>query len=198
MVLLTLLFIAVLGLIVYVVVIFNRLVALKNRYQNMFSQIDIQLRRRYDLIPNLVETVKGYLAHERETLESVTAARNQAIAALSAAQANPGSGAAMANLSQAEQGLSSALGRLNMVMEAYPQLRATENVQQLSEELTTTENKIAFARQGYNDSVMAYNTYRQQFPNNIVAGAFGHQQDAALLEMQDREAIAAAPKVSLS
>jgi LemA protein len=188
--------IAVLILIVlYGIGIYNKLVALRNRFQNAFAQIDVQLKRRYDLIPNLVETAKSYLKHERETLEAVVAARNQAASALKGAAANPGNAGAMGQLAGAEGALGSALGRLNVVMEAYPDLKANQNMMQLSEELTSTENKVAFSRQAFNDSVMEYNTYRQSFPPVIFAGAFGHSHDATLLQFEDREAIQHAPKV---
>lgn len=178
--------------------IYNKLVAFKNRYENGFSQIEVQLKRRYDLIPNLVETAKGYMAHERETLEAVINARNQAMAGLQAAAADPGNGGAIKELASAEGMLGSALGRLNVVMEAYPDLKANQNMMQLTEELTTTENKVAFSRQGYNDQVTDYNTYRQSFPPNIFAGMFGHTSDAELLEFEDSEQIQAAPKVSFN
>lgn len=183
-------------LVFYSIAVYNRLVALKNRFQNAFSQIEVQLKRRYDLIPNLVETAKAYLSHERETLEAVTQARNQALAGLNAAKAAPGDKSAMAQLSGAENSLTGALGRLNMVMEAYPDLKASQNMMQVSEELTSTENKIAFSRQAFNDAVMEYNTYRQSFPQVVLAPRFGHREDAALLEFADSEAIQAAPKVS--
>jgi LemA protein len=177
--------------------IYNQLVALKNRFQNAFSQIEVQLKRRYDLIPNLVETAKAYMAHEKGTLEAVTQARNQASSGLARAAANPGDPQAMQALATAEQGLSGALGRLFAVSEAYPDLKANQNMLQLSEELTSTENKVAFARQAYNDTVMAYNTYRQSFPAIVFANFFGHAQNAELLEF-DQAQIAEAPKVSFS
>ena len=178
-----------LGLIVvavfYAISIYNRLVAARNQYENAFAQIDVQLTRRYDLIPNLVEIAKGYMKHEKETLEAVIQARNMAVSGLEQAKQNPADPAAMQQLSQAEQGLSGALGRLFALSEAYPDLKANENMMQVSEELTSTENKVAFSRQAYNDSVMGYNVYKQSFPNNIVAGMFGHALDATLLEFED-------------
>ena len=181
---------------IWAVAIYNQLVALKNRFKNGFAQIEVQLKRRYDLIPNLVETAKGYLAHERETLEAVIAARNEAATALQAAAQSGADAAAIKKLSGAEGMLGSALGKLNVVMEAYPDLKASQNMQQLSEELTSTENKVAFARQGFNDAVMNYNTYRQSFPNVVIANFFGHQVDAELLEFEDSDAIQAAPSIS--
>lgn len=175
--------------------IYNKLVTLHNRIENAFSQIEVQLKRRYDLIPNLVETVKGYMAHEKDTLEAVINARNQAVGGLQAAAANPGNPAAMKELMSAEQGLSGALGRLFALSEAYPDLKANQNMAQLTEELTSTENRVAFSRQAYNDSVTAFNTYRQTFPPVVFAGMFGYNEDAELLEF-DSEAIAEAPKVS--
>lgn len=188
--------VVILGVIFYIVTVYNRLVTLKNRFKNAFAQIDVQLKRRYDLIPNLVETAKGYLKHERETLESVIAARNAAMSSLSTAAADPANAEAMKSLMGAEGALSSALGRLNVVMEAYPDLKASENMQQLSEELTSTENRVAFARQSFNDSVMAFNSYRQSFPPNMFANMFGFREDATLLEFDDKDAIKEAPKVS--
>lgn len=184
------------GLVLFLVMIYNRLVALRNRFKNAFAQIEVQLKRRYDLIPNLVETAKGYLQHEQETLAAVVKARNTAASGLSQAHDHPGDPGAMAALGRAEGGLAGALGRFNLVVEAYPDLKANQNMMQLSEELTSTENKVAFARQSFNDAVMAYNTYKQSFPQMAVAGIFGHGPDAALLEFADSEQIQAAPKVS--
>jgi LemA protein len=184
------------ALIIYIISIFNTLVALRNRFKNAFSQIEVQLKRRYDLIPNLVETAKGYLKHERETLDAVIKARNSASDHLSAAQSNPGDNAAMQGLGQAEGNLAGALGRFNLLVEAYPDLKANQNMMQLTEELTSTENKVAFARQAFNDQVMEYNTYKQSFPQNLLAGMFGHLVDAALLEFEDSAEIQEAPKVS--
>ena len=176
------------------IAIYNRLVAARNRYKNAFAQIDVQLTRRHDLIPNLVETAKGYIKHERETLEAVINARNAAVSGLKDAAADPTDPEAMRKLAAAEQGLSGALGRLFALAEAYPDLKANQNMMQLSEELTTTENKVAFARQAYNESVMEYNTLRVSFPNNFVAGWFSFRA-AELLEIED-EAKREVPKVS--
>ena len=180
----------------YFVAIYNKLVALLNQYKNGFAQIEVQLKRRYDLIPNLVETAKGYLKHESETLQRVIEARNTAMNSLKDAQANPADPKAIANLNGAESGLMSAMGGFNLVMEDYPDLKANENMMKLHEELATTENRIAFARQAYNDSAMNYNTYRQSFPNVIVANNSGHSNDVTLLEFADSAQIQEAVKVS--
>lgn len=179
------------ALAIFVIAIYNRLVAARNRYKNAFAQIDVQLTRRYDLIPNLVEVAKKYMSHERETLEAVIKARNGAVNQLKAASGDPTDPDAMKRLGQAEQGLSGALGRLFALSENYPDLKANQNMMQLSEELTSTENKVAFARQSFNDSVMSYNIVRESFPNNIVAGMFNFNP-AQLLDIEDpakREAV---------
>lgn len=183
-------------LLIFVIGQYNALVVLRNRFKNAFSQIDVQLKRRYDLIPNLVETAKAYMQHESKTLEAVTQARNLAQSAGGRAAANPGDPAAMRELAGAEAGLTGALGRLLAVAENYPDLKANQNMMQLTEELTSTENKVAFARQAYNDSVMAYNTKREVFPTNIVAGIFNFA--AAELFQVDNAAERQAPKVSFS
>lgn len=180
----------------YVIYIYNQLVKLKNQFENAFSQIEVQLKRRYDLIPNLVETAKAYLKHESETLEAVVQARNSAAQQLGNARENPGDSANISALAGAEALLGQAMGRLNVVMEAYPDLKANTNMQQVSEELSSTENRISFARQAFNDAVMAYNIFRESFPANIFSGMFGHNQKAALLEFEDSAEIAKAPKVS--
>ncbi len=182
------------GGILFAITIYNRLVSGRNRFKNAFAQIDVQLTRRHDLIPNLVEIAKRYMAHEKDTLEAVVNARNLAVAGLKAAAKDPSDPEAMKQLASAEQGLSGALGRLFALSEAYPDLKANENMMQLSEELTTTENKVAFARQAYNDSVMTYNTLRESFPNNLFAGWFRFLA-AELLEIED-ESKREVPKVS--
>jgi LemA protein len=179
----------------WAVAIYNGLVQLRNRFKNAFAQIDVQLKRRYDLIPNLVEAAKGYLTHERETLEKVIAARNNAMGASQKAAATPGDAAAMQGLAQAEGQLGGALGRMMAVFEAYPDLKANQNILQVQEELTSTENKIAFARQAYNDSVMEYNTKRESFPDTVFAGMFGFAP-AALLEATESAEERKVPKVS--
>jgi LemA protein len=184
-------------LFIYGVTIYNQLVTLRNRVDNAFAQIEVQLKRRHDLIPNLVEIAKGYMAHERETLEAVIKARNAAVTGLQGAAGDPGDAQAMTAMMGAEKGLSGALGRLFALAEAYPDLKANQNMIQLTEELTSTENKISFARQGYNDSVTEYNTYKQTFPPVLVAGLTGHGQDRRHLEF-DSAAIAEAPKVSFN
>ncbi|WP_447556311.1 LemA family protein [Vreelandella sp. EE22] len=193
----TIIIVAVIAIVAfYVIGVYNKLVSLRNRFQNGFAQIEVQLKRRHDLIPNLVETAKGYLSHERETLEAVIQARNSAASGLQAAAASPGSKKAMAELGGAEGALTQAMGRLNVVMEAYPDLKASQNMQQLSEELTSTENKVAFARQSFNDAVMQYNTYRQSFPPVAIAPMVGHGENASFLEFEDSAQIQSAPEVS--
>ena len=184
----------VVALAAWVIAIFNGLVTLRNRFMNAFAQIDVQLKRRYDLIPNLVEAAKGYLAHERQTLEAVIAARGAAVNAAQRAAAAPGDPAAMTGLAQAEGVLGGALGRLLAVFEAYPDLKANQNILQVQEELTSTENKVAFARQGYNDAVMSYNTRRESLPDNVVAGLFAFKE-ATLLEATESKEERQAPKV---
>jgi LemA protein len=184
----TIIFLIILiGVIGYLIAIYNGLVRGRNQFKNAFAQIDVQLQRRYDLIPNLVDTAKRYLAHERDTLEAVIQARNQAQAAARSAAAHPEDGSAVGALGAAEGVLTGALGRFFALAEAYPDLKANQTMQQLMEELSSTENKVAFARQHFNDSVMAYNNQREQFPNNFVAGPFNFQE-AKLLELEDKEA----------
>jgi LemA protein len=186
----------IVGIVLVFVSTYNRLVTARNAFKNAFAQIDVQLTRRYDLIPNLVETAKGYMKHERETLEAVINARNAAYAGLKTAASDPGNAAAVQQLSGADQQLGGALGRLMAVAEAYPDLKANQNMMQLSEELTSTENKVAFARQAYNDAVMSYNNDREVFPSSIVAGMFNFQpaQPLDIAKPEAREA----PKVSFT
>jgi len=183
------------AIVLFMIAMYNRLVVLRNRYKNAFAQIDVQLKRRYDLIPNLVEAAKGYIKHERETLEKVVAARGTAVSAAQRAAGAPGDPAAMQALSQAEGALGGALGRLLAVFEAYPDLKANQNVLAVQEELASTENKVAFARQAFNDSVMEYNTKRESFPDNMVAGMFGFGA-AELLQVTESAEERKAPKVS--
>ncbi|EAU54136.1 LemA family protein [Mariprofundus ferrooxydans] len=183
--------VAIVLLVVYVILIYNRLVGLRNRFRNAFAQIDVQLKRRYDLIPNLVETAKAYLKHEHETLEQVIQARNHALSAMKVAGDNPGNAMAMKSLAGAEAAVSGALLNLNAVMENYPDLKADQTMAQLSEELTSTENRVSFSRQAYNDEVMLYNTRRESFPDVLFAGLFGFSE-AALWELAkpaEREAV---------
>ncbi len=183
----------IIAAIVFAISLYNGLVTKRNRYKNAFAQIDVQLTRRHDLIPNLVETAKGYMKHEKETLEAVIQARNQAVTGLKGATNNPGDAGAMQQLAGSENMLSGALGKLFALVESYPDLKANENMMQLTEELTTTENKVAFSRQAFNDSVMNYNNARETFPSNLIAGSFNF--DAAnLLEIED-PVVREAPKV---
>ncbi|MBA3979036.1 MAG: hypothetical protein C0462_00375 [Alcanivorax sp.] len=192
----TFIFLGILVLIVVLIImIYNRLIALKNRFKNAFAQIDVQLQRRHDLVPNLVETARAYMTHERETLTQVTEARNRAAGARQAARAKPDDAGAIAALGQAESMLSGSLANFFALSENYPDLKANQTMSQLMEELTSTENRISFARQAFNDMVMAYNTYREQFPNNFIAGLFGSFTAARLLEIENPEA-RQAPKVS--
>ena len=196
LILVVIVLLVLLGLIGFFISGYNKLITLRNRYKNAYAQIDVQLKRRYDLIPNLVEIAKGYIKHERETLEAVTQARNIAYAASQAAAANPGDASAMKNLGAAETGLAGTLSRLMMVSESYPDLKANQNMMQLSEELTSTENKISFARQAYNDSVMTYNTDREVFPSNLVASMFNF--GSAELFVVDKPEEKEAPKVKFA
>lgn len=189
-----------LGLALFAIVacvsIFNSIVRKKNAYKNGWSQIDVQMKRRHDLIPSLVETVKGYMSHERETLEAIVKARTNASEKLKEAESNVGSASAMGGLAGAENMLGAAMGRVNLLVENYPDLKSNENFIKLQEEIASTENRISFARQAYNDSVMAFNAYRQTFPAVIIASMTGHTEDAALLEFADAAEIVVAPKVS--
>jgi LemA protein len=187
------LLVIVVGLVLFVISLYNRLVSLRNRFRNAFAQIDVQLKRRYDLIPNLVETAKAYMKHERETLEAVIAARNSAAQAEKQVAGNPADAAAMQALIGAERSLAGAMTRFFALAEAYPDLKADSNMRQLSEELTSTENRVAFARQSYNDSVMQYNTARESFPANMIAGSFGFEEAPLLLI--ENEAEREAPRI---
>lgn len=191
------LWVVAVALVLYVIAIYNGLVRARNAFKNAFAQIDVQLQRRYDLIPNLVETARGFLRHERETLEAVIRARNSAQAAARAAAAHPDDGQAVGVLGAAESVLGAALGRFFALAEAYPDLKANQPMQQLMEELASTENRVAFARQAFNDAVMSYNNQREQFPNNLIAGPFGFRE-ARLLDIPDREAAQQVVKVSFS
>jgi LemA protein len=184
--------VVIVGVVLYFISIYNRLVTARNTFKNAFAQIDVQLTRRYDLIPNLVETAKGYMKHERETLEAVIAARNAAYSGLKAAAADPTNAQALQQLSGAENQLGGAMGRLMVSVEAYPDLKANQNMMQLSEELTSTENRVAFARQAFNDAVLTYNNLREVFPNSLIAGSFAPAQLLELPKPEMREA----PKVS--
>ena len=195
-VVIALIVLAVIGLllVIFIVGIYNGLIKLRNRYENAYAQIDVQLKRRHDLIPNLVETAKGYMKHEQETLTQVIEARNQAISAQKSAASNPGDPVSMQNMMKAESGLNGALGRLLMIAESYPDLKANENMLSLQEELTSTENKVAYSRQGYNDAVTAFNTAREVFPAVAFAGMMGFKE-AELLEVENPEE-RVAPKIS--
>jgi LemA protein len=181
--------------VVFLISVYNRLIALRNRFKNAFAQIDVQLQRRHDLIPNLVEAAKAYMAHEQQTLTNVTEARSAAVGARKSASAHPENGAAVAAVGRAESALSGALANFFALSENYPDLKANENIGQLMEELSTTENRIGFSRQAFNDAVMTYNTYREQFPNNIIGGIVGQFEAAELLKIESAEA-RTAPKVS--
>ncbi|MEQ3776481.1 MAG: LemA family protein [Alcanivorax sp.] len=185
----TLIFIGVIvAVIIYIIAIYNRLIALKNRFKNGFAQIDVQLQRRHDLIPNLVETAKAYMSHEKDTLTQVIEARNQAVSAKKAAAEHPDDGGAVSNLGKAESLLSGSLANFFALSENYPDLKANDTMAQLIEELSSTENRIGFARQAFNDAVMNYNTYREQFPQNFIGGLFGSFKEAQLLKIETEEA----------
>lgn len=185
----TLLFFGVIAaVVIYIIAVYNRLIALKNRFKNGFAQIDVQLQRRHDLIPNLVETAKAYMSHEKETLTQVIEARNQAASAKQAAAAHPDDPSAVAQLGKAESMLSGSLANFFALSENYPDLKANETMNQLMEELTSTENRIGFARQAFNDAVMNFNTYREQFPQNFIGGLFGNFKEAQLLKIENEEA----------
>ena len=191
-----LIFLAIIAAVVlWAVQVYNGLVVARNAFKNAFAQIDVQLQRRFDLIPNLVEVARKYMAHERETLESVIAARSAAQGGLAAAKANPGDPEAMAALAATQGQLNGVLGRLMVVAEAYPDLKANQNMMQLTEELSSTENRVAFARQAYNDAVMAYNNKREVFPSSVLAGAFNFAPAALLDIPADKAQVREAPKV---
>ena len=193
----TIITLAILAFIIfYLVGVYNRLVALKNRLKNAYAQIDVQLTRRYDLIPNLVETAKGYMAHEKDTLEAVIQARNQAVSANQTAAKNPDDAGAIQGIVGAEAMLTGAMGKFFALSESYPDLKANETMNNVMEELSTTENKVAFSRQAYNDSVMTYNTYKEQFPNNMISNQFNFK-DAELFEVEEPE-VRKAVKVSFT
>ena len=198
MIVLLIILATLLCLLMWLAQLYNHLVALKGQYANSFAQIEVQLRRRYDLIPNLVATVRGYLQHENQTLQAITEARNAAHALLKVASQNPGKDQAMTQLGQAETLLTQALGNLNVQIEAYPELKANEQIAQLFEELTATENRVAFARQAFNDGVTAYNIYRKQFPTLLFAARVGHDTDASLLEITEPELYHQPPQINLS
>jgi LemA protein len=181
---------------IYAIAIFNNLVKYKNLKDNAFAQIDVQLHRRHDLIPNLVETCKGYMAHEKQTLETVIKARNQAITCLESIKKSGPSNNLISQLGNAESLLTQSLGQLQITIEDYPDLKANESIAQLNEELTSTENRISFARQAYNDEVMVFNTYKQSFPQNLLAGPFGHAENAPLLVLENPKEQSKAPSVS--
>lgn len=193
----TLIILAIIAaVVIYFIAIYNHLIRLRNQFKNSFAQIDVQLKRRYDLIPNLVKTAKEYLKHEQDTLERVIAARNEAKKCLDNASKNPQNPGSISSLAQAENMLSNAMGKLNVVVEAYPELKANENMMQLSEELVTAENRVSFARQAYNDQVMEYNTYKDSFPHSLIAKRSGHTRDATLLHLGEREQLDSAPEVN--
>ncbi|EDX88417.1 MULTISPECIES: LemA family protein [unclassified Alcanivorax] len=178
----------IIAVIIYIIAVYNRLIALKNRFKNGFAQIDVQLQRRHDLIPNLVETAKGYMSHEKETLTQVIEARNQAVSAKQAAAAHPDDASAVTQLGKAESLLSGSLANFFALSENYPDLKANDTMAQLMEELSSTENRIGFARQAFNDAVMNYNTYREQFPQNFIGGLFGSFSEAKLLQIESEQA----------
>ena len=178
----------IIAVIIYIIAVYNRLIALKNRFKNGFAQIDVQLQHRHDLIPNLVETAKGYMSHEKETLTQVIEARNQAVSAKQAAAAHPDDASAVTQLGKAESLLSGSLANFFALSENYPDLKANDTMAQLMEELSSTENRIGFARQAFNDAVMNYNTYREQFPQNFIGGLFGSFSEAKLLQIESEQA----------